>query len=218
MNKSRKIFLPGAGLALAVLAMLLLVGPMAHAPAQATEVDLIVPPIVAPTDLEIEKTLLEGPEQIGIYLPEPTQFVFEIAYSNPNPDTPVRIIDAIPAEFEPLSVTADVGEVDVIDRKKAADRIEWDLPAWTFTATLTVVVETVPNPGRGHGALVFKPTSCGPLPLNPGATAYEVDPDTGKIVKVLNRETLELEAVIIVGPSNSLVVEAVEGDKPCEEG
>ncbi len=53
-----------------------------------------------------------------------------------------------------------------------------------------------------------------------GATAFEVnddgslvleevrDPDTGEVTLV---------PVVIVGPSNSLEVEAVEGAKPCEE-
>jgi len=212
-------------------------------------------------ELAIEKTLLTNTKavvcddpgvidcvvetdctEIGIYLLKATRCVFEIAYSNPNPDTPVRIIDAIPAEFELAlgdndceqvcdfvsNPVASAGEVKVIERGRAADRIEWDLPAGTTTATLTVTVQTVANPGHRF-PVVFKPTSCGPLPINPGATAYEVDPETGKIVKVPvldgdGASVLDsdgepvLVAVIVVGPSNSLVVEAVEGAKPCEEG
>jgi len=100
-----------------------------------------------------------------------------------------------------------------------ANRIEWDVP--TGTNTLTVTIQTVLSPGKGHRVDVFKPTSCGLLPLNDGAIAYEVD-EFGNLVlvEVVDPVTGEitLEPVVIVGPSNSLVVEAVEGAKPCEEG
>jgi len=212
MNKSRKILLPGAGLALAVLATLLLIGPMSDGPAQAT--------IVLPTDPEISKTLDSGLDPIGIYLATSTTYVYTITYDQDDVhagDPAVRIVDAIPAEFEKVSLVASTGTVNFNNRGKAADRIEWDLPADT-DGTLTVTVQTVANPGKGHRADVFKPTTCGDLEINPGATAYEVDPVTMKIVKVLNPVTLELEAVIVSGPSNSLVVEAVAGAKPCAEG
>jgi len=90
--------------------------------------------------------------------------------------------------------------------------------------TLTVEIETVPSKSQGRingeKVPVFKPTSCGPLPINDGATAFEVDengntvlvsytdPDTGEVT---------LHPVVIVGPSNSLEVEAVDGAKPCIE-
>ena len=84
-----------------------------------------------------------------------------------------------------------------------------------------VVIQTVASPGRGHGAPVFKPTSCGPLPINDGATAFEVDPATGELVLVEEVDPvtgeITLVPVVIAGPSNSLEVEAVEGAKPCEE-
>ena len=157
----------------------------------------------------LEKQLLAGPEQIGIHLPAPTQYVFEIAYSNPDSATPVRIVDTVPAEFEIVSVNPSDGTAVFFDpsrgRGNSANRIEWDLPVGTTTATLTVEIQTVASPGRGHRATVFKPTQCGPLSINDGATAFEVDPATGEIVRV------------IMGPSNALEVEAVEGAKPCVE-
>ena len=181
--------------------------------------------IVIAVPLAIEKELLAGPGQIGIYLPEPTQYIFEIAYSNPDPESAVRIIDTVPAEFEILSLNASAGTAVFFDtsrgRGNSANRIEWDLPVGTTTATLTVEIQTVASPGRGHRAPLFKPTSCGPLPMNDGATAFEVDPGTGEIVRVevVDPVTGEvtLEPVVIVGPSNALEVEAVEGAKPCVE-
>ncbi len=73
--------------------------------------------------------------------------------------------------------------------------------------------------GRGDPP-VFKPTSCGPLPINNGATAFEVDENGDLVlVEVVDPDTGEvtLEPVVIVGPSNSLGVEAIAGEKPCEE-
>ncbi len=101
---------------------------------------------------------------------------------------------------------------------KSANRIEWNVPAGSNT--LTVTIQTVESPGKGHKATVFKPTSCGPLPINDGATAFEVDENGDLVlVEVVDPETGEvtLEPVVIVGPSNSLEVEAVEGTKPCVE-
>lgn len=174
---------------------------------------------------EIEKELLEGPEEIGIYLPEATKYIFEIAYSNPDPTTPVRIIDTVPAEFEILSVVPSDGTAIFFDtsrgRGNSANRIEWDLPAGTSSATLTVEIQTVESPGKGHRATVFKPTSCGPLPLNDGAIAYEVDEDGNLVlVEVVDPDTgaVTLVPVVIVGPSNALEVQAIAGTKPCEEG
>jgi hypothetical protein len=171
-------------------------------------------------DVVIEKTLVSGPEEIGIYLPAFTVYVFEIAYSGPA----AKVIDTVPAEFEIISVVPSAGTAVSFRTgqggTKGASRIEWDAPAGSNT--LTVTIWTVASPGKGHKdpVLVFKPTSCGPLPLNDGATAFEVD-EFGNLVlvEVVDPDTGEitLEPVVIVGPSNPLVVEAVAGDKPCEE-
>jgi len=173
----------------------------------------------------ISKELHEGPGQIGISLPETTQYVFEIYFGNGDPGentTPVRIIDTVPAEFEVVSVSPDEHARFFPTGKsgKSATRIEWDLDENNFDtgASLMVVIETRASPGRGHKADVFKPTSCGPLPINNGATAFEVDPATGELVKVWNAETEQYEPVVYAGPSNALVVEAIDGAKLCEEG
>jgi hypothetical protein len=72
--------------------------------------------------------------------------------------------------------------------------------------------------GKGHGKknqVVFKPTSCGPLPINDGATAFK------DLVMVGIYEPL-VDVEIVAGISNPLLIEAVgEGagagaTKPCE--
>ena len=167
----------------------------------------------------IEKELLEGPDEIGIYLPLTTGYVYTIEYTGPA----ALVKDTVPAEFEVLSLVPSDG--DAIDFQKgkggkSATKIEWDVPAGTNT--LTVEIQTVASSGKGHKdpTIVFKPTSCGPLPINDGATAFEVDENGDLVlVEVTDPDTGEvtLQPVVIVGPSNSLEVEAVEGAKPCIE-
>lgn len=178
-----------------------------------------------PEVLALEKQLLEGPKEIGIALPEPTRYVFEITYSNPEPGVPVRVTDTVPAEFEILELEATAGNALFFNtshgRGNSADRIEWDLPVGTASASMTVTIQTVASPGRGHRNPTFKPVSCGLLVVNDGAMAFEVNPETGEIVhvEVVAPDTGEvtLEPVVIVGPSNSLAVTAVEGAKRCED-
>jgi hypothetical protein len=191
------------------------------------EVDTVINVIEPTVDVYIKKTLLEGLEEIGIYLPNATRYVFEIDYSNPNQSTQVRIIDTIPSEFEIVSVTATVGNASYFKttrsrkgKDNSANRIEWDLTSEQKMGTLVVEIQTVNSFGRGHKEIVYKPTSCGPLTINDGATVFEVNSGTGEIVKVQVQDPVTgeiiLEPVMILGPSNSLGVEAVEGSKACE--
>ena len=172
---------------------------------------------IPPLEPEIEKEILEGPEEIGIYLPGPTVYVYEISYTGPT----ALVKDTVPAEFEVLNlVSSDGAAIDFQKGKsgKSATKIEWLVPAGTNT--LTVAIETRESPGGGHKLTVFKPTSCGPLPINDGATAFEVDINGDQVlVPYTDPITLKvtLHPVVIVGPSNSLEVEAVEGAKPCIE-
>lgn len=167
------------------------------------------------------KTLISGPEEVGINLPEPTQYTFEITYSNPNTNIPVRIVDTVPAEFDIISLETITGTASYFETAKGASakKIEWDLPAGTGTATLTITIQTVESPGSNKKNPRFKPTSCGSLLLNDGARAFEVDPQTGALVEiqVVDAQTGEtvLVPVLVAGPSNPLVVEAIEGTKPC---
>ncbi len=173
---------------------------------------------------EIEKTLVEGPEQIGIYLPDPTTYTFEISYMGPA----TQILDTVPAEFDIVSLTPSAGIATSATTSQgndnSAERIVWDVPAGTNT--LLVEIQTIPSQGGGHKdsdgnpVTVHKPTSCGELALNDGATAFEVNDDgTLRLVEVINPDTGEvtLEPVVIVGPSNSIEVEAVDGAKLCVE-
>jgi hypothetical protein len=172
----------------------------------------------------IVKEKLSGPDMVGIYTTSATEFSFEITYTNDVQEFAVRILDTVPAEFAVFSLTKTDGTASSFatgkGNKSSATRIEWDIPADTDCSagcTLTVAVETVPSSG-GRG--IYKPTSCGTLSLNNGATAYEVDPSTLEIKLEMNLVSGILEPVIVLGPSNPLEVEAV-GDpadgatKPC---
>ena len=169
--------------------------------------------------VEIEKERIGGPDQVGIALPAATEYAFEINYSGPA----AQIQDAVPAEFEVTNLSASGGTATSSSKNaKSATHITWDVPAGSNT--LTVTIQTRESPGKRNNKKdeppVFKPTSCGPLPINDGATAFEVDENGDLVlVEVVDPETGEvtLEPVGIVGPSNSLGVEAVAGAKPCEE-
>jgi len=147
-------------------------------------------------------------EDIGICLPGATTRTFEINYSGPD----ALIIDTVPAEFEILSVTpddnADFFPAGKGPNSKSATIIAWwvDTPA---EATLTVEITTRQSPGGGHKNLTFKPTSCGDLYLNSGATAYEAD--------ALGQEVLDEfgDMIPIAGTTAPLTVQAVCGAKPC---
>ena len=177
----------------------------------------------------ISKVRVNGPDPIGISLPEPTEYVFDIYFGKTIPGngiTPVRIIDTVPAEFEVVSAIPDHGTAGFFQTGKSgksATRIEWDPKLGENNsdltgATLRVVIKTRLSPGGGHKSIVHKPTSCGPLPINDGATAFEVDPATGELVQWWNTETGQFEPLVYTGPSNGLGVIAVAGAKSCVEG
>ena len=158
----------------------------------------------------IEKTQIGGPDEVGIYSATATSFVFTIDYDGPES----LVLDTVPAEFVVTDVSSTDGNATSFPNgkgnpSKSATRIEWQAPAGTNT--LTVTIATRESPGGGHRTTVFKPTSCGRLPLNDGATAYQDD----------NHDQLPdldggLNPIVIVGPSNSLAVDAVQGVKPCD--
>ncbi len=137
---------------------------------------------------DLRKRLVDGPSEIPIALPEATELTFAIDWDDRNPSAPVRVLDTVPAEFTVVSLNATAGGASVedasVNNSNSADKITWDIPAGTASATLTVEVVTVESRGRGHKSPVFKPTSCGELSFNDGATAFEVDPVTGDIVLI----------------------------------
>jgi len=169
--------------------------------------------IIIPTATKIEKNLLEGPKEIGIYLLDTTEYVYEILYSGPA----ALVIDFVPAEFDITSLEPSAGssaDSARVSKGKgdSAEKIEWKVP--DGSSTLTVTIETVESKSQGKVAGkkqdVFKPTSCGPLPINDGATPFEVDED-GKLA--LDPDTGL--PIPLTDPSNSLGVEAIEGTKLC---
>ena len=177
----------------------------------------------------LEKIQTGGSAEIGIALPAATAFQFTIVYSNPS-SVRVRIYDAVPAEFEVLGIAATAGTVEHFKANSKANGqarapnsatvIIWDLDAGT-SGMLVVDIQTVPNPGHARrGLTAYKPLTCGPLSLNDGAVALEVDPETGELVlvEVVDPVTLEVSLEpVVVASSSGLEVTAIAGAKPCEE-
>jgi len=173
--------------------------------------------IIIPTAPTIEKTLVSttsvlGPDEIGIYLQIPTQYVYEIAYSGPA----ALVIDFVPAEFDVTDVVSSDGDVTKTEvgekgkKQQSATRIEWQAPAGDNT--LTVEIETVKSKSQGRidgkKVPVFKPTSCGALPINDGATPFEVDEDGNLVLD----PPVTGVPIPITEPSNSLGVVAISGE------
>ena len=162
---------------------------------------------------DIVKGQIAGPEEVGIYDVGPTGIMFEITYNGPA----TLIVDKVPAEFEVTACTpADLDSACVyyLDgnpqgpkaKRNSATIIEWSIPA-PGTYTLEVAMETRVSSGNKK-SVVYKPTSCGDMPINLGATAYEVD-EYGE--PVLDGDLNMIPLVT----SNIPMVQAVAGTKPC---
>jgi len=91
-------------------------------------------------------------------------------------------------------------------KNNSSTQICWIPPTDSGTYILTVTVETRQSPS---GKPKWAPTSCGLLVLNPGATAFEYDPDTGEIV--LDDEGLPVEVAETTAPLNLVAVEDLNG-------
>ena len=82
---------------------------------------------------------------------------------------------------------------------------------------ILVDVTTRVNPGKGHAKHdvdIFSPTSCGPLALNDGATAFEFDPQTGELVLRVNGDPEEeIDLVnglpVVIAQSDPLILVGV---------
>ena len=87
---------------------------------------------------------------------------------------------------------------------KSSTHITWTVPAGE-DLTLDCTLQTAGSPGGCKGGNGHRPTSCGPLVLNVGATATgtEIDPKTG----------VEQPFTLTTEP---LVVEAVAGAQSCQ--
>jgi hypothetical protein len=149
------------------------------------------------------KELVEGPLEVGICLLEATVFEILITYTGPD----AVVVDHIPAEFTVVECNASAG-VYRLKRgrgRNPATRITWT-EMGAGTNTLECTIETAGSPGGCSSGEGFRPTSCGPLIINEGATATgtEIDPKTG----------LEEPFTLETGP---LSIEAVAGEQPCED-
>ncbi len=138
------------------------------------------------------KTLLDGPDPVGIGKDKPTRFTFQITLNANNFDATNSVIDVVPAEFNVVSLDPNCGMADYFEGKGrgpgerdptfklAPDIIVWDLEGCDSTRaqTLTVVIETDLNPGHAkRGIDYYEPTSCGPLFLNDGAVLMRGESD-----------------------------------------
>ncbi len=135
---------------------------------------------------------------------------FTITYVPEEGAPPVLILDTVPAEWDVIAIDEDnaAGELpiacgdsadDVGDENvdvsrggklnkscRSATHLAW-VPDDEAGGDIVVDVETRVNPGRGHkkktGADIFSPTSCGPLALNDGATAFEIDEEGDLVLR-----------------------------------
>ncbi len=138
------------------------------------------------------KTLLDGPDPVGIGKDVPTEFTFKITLNANNFDATNTVIDVVPAEFNVFSLDPNCGMADYFEGKGrgpgerdpafklAPDIIVWDLEGCDSTRaqTLTVVIETDLNPGHAKRVIdYYEPTSCGPLFLNDGAVLMRGESD-----------------------------------------
>jgi hypothetical protein len=168
------------------------------------------------------KSLLLGPDPIGIGKDVATQFTFEITLNANNFDASDNVMDVIPAEFDVMSLDPSCGMAESqegeaqnkggpaggngdAEVKLAPDFILWDLEGCDSTTaqTLSVVIQTDPNPGHAkRGIPFYEPTSCGPLFLNDGAVLM-----AGEDIEPMTE------------PSNALVVASCpdETDVGCDD-
>ncbi len=93
-------------------------------------------------------------------------------------------------------------------KNNSSTQICWIPPTDSGTYILTVTVQTRRSPS---GKLKYAPTSCGLLVLNPGATAFEYDPDTGEIV--LDDEGLPVVLAETTSPLELVAVADLNGDE-----
>jgi hypothetical protein len=159
-----------------------------------------------------------------------TEYVWKINYHNPGAPE-VLITDRAPAESVVEAINDDSnfgalplacgeetafnpgsGEVHVARGGKEGNNCHSDTGLqWTPASDsemLLIDVQMRASPGRGHKEPAFAPTSCGPLYLNKGAKAFELDPFTGEPLR--DPDTGEVLPPLL--ESNSLCVAAVRSD------
>lgn len=105
---------------------------------------------------------------------------------------------------------------------RSANEIEWKPDPGEEVSTLLVDVTTRINPGKGHGKPghggdIFSPTSCGPLFLNDGAVAFELD---AQMNLVLDPPVTGDPVILPDGTTDPLCLAAVEnpGTSPGDRG
>ena len=182
----------------------------------------------APPAGEFTKELTSGPDTdndgaidltVEINKDESTVYDFTITYTLPG-ETPVLIVDTVPAEWDVIMQDGDLGcTYESLGKKegKGATRILCEEPN---DGSETFWAETRLH-SNAKGREWYRPTSCGALYLNDGAEAYEVDPDTGLplmdpdgiwLPPIATTEALCLAAVFDVDGSGGIVYDGT-GDE-----
>ena len=158
-----------------------------------------------------------------------TEYDFTITYSNPDVET--LVLDNVPVKWQITKVNdigvsngfliptddgnGGTGTVAVFPKNgqpnnKSSTEIEWRPDPDLSISTLNVVVETR-GKEQGPKGVVFNPIGCGPLLLNKGAVALEIDSVTGD----LKRDPVTGDKLPPIFESSALVLaglEDVDGD------
>ncbi len=167
----------------------------------------------------IETELLFGPLEVPVKGDAPTAFVMEIRYSGPD----ALVIDTVPSALQVVSCVATAGSVEVVSRGKNADRaptrLEWTAPEGESRLACELETRLAPSKGKKQGP-VYQPSGCGLTALSEGATAYELDPETGELVYVEQEDPesglMILAPAVVTGPAEPVSVVPVKSKGSCD--
>ncbi len=156
---------------------------------------------------------------------------FTITYVPEEGAPPVVILDTVPAEWDVTAIDGDsagelpivcgdsiegLGDDDVLVSRggkfgkncRSATNLAWE-PDDEAGGDILVDVTTRVNPGKGHAkhdVAIYSPTSCGPLALNDGATAFEIDEEGNLVLIEVEEGVFE---PVIIAQSDPLILVGV---------
>jgi len=165
----------------------------------------------------IEKSLLGTDAEcftgITIVKPTTTSCVFLIFYTG----DPAIVEDTVPAEFEVTDIENIIGTCTFESAGKKADKsatkITCDEDDFIFAFVSVETRESPATKNNDRKDAKFKPTSCGPLPLNDGAVAYAGDGAGAKIL-VDDGQGIGILVPIVIDTSNTIILSAIDPDDP----
>ncbi len=131
--------------------------------------------------------------------------------------SPAIVEDTVPAEWEVISIESITdGDCTFESAGKKADKSATKITcAETSNMVILVSVETRESPATKNNPnkdAKFKPTSCGPFPLNDGAVAY-ASLDNEKIL-VDDGQGIGILIPIVIDVSDPIILDAVNPDDP----